>query len=141
MLFVGAHERQLDDKGRLALPAPYRAHLGERCYLVKGRDKCVDVIPESVFEDEAATVKRQVQAGEVHRHQQRALFSSATLVNVDKQGRINLDERLRGYAEIAGESSVMVAGNYDRLEIWSPERFERVTAEGTSDMAGDDDPA
>ena len=44
-MFVGAHERQLDDKGRVALPATYRAHLGEHCYLVKGTDMCVDVIP------------------------------------------------------------------------------------------------
>ena len=43
-MFVGAHDRQLDDKGRVALPATYRAHLGERCYLVKGTDKCVEVI-------------------------------------------------------------------------------------------------
>ena len=53
-MFVGAHERQLDDKGRVALPATYRAHLGEHCYLVKGTDKCVEenpawVVPELRF--------------------------------------------------------------------------------------------
>ena len=49
-MFVGAHERQLDDKGRVALPATYRTHLGEHCYLVKGTDKCVEVIPSEAFE-------------------------------------------------------------------------------------------
>ena len=45
MLFVGAFERQLDDKGRLALPAAFRVRLGEHCYLAKGPDKSVLVVP------------------------------------------------------------------------------------------------
>ena len=42
-MFVGVHERQLDDKGRLALPSAFRALLGDACYLVYGDDRCVDV--------------------------------------------------------------------------------------------------
>jgi DNA-binding transcriptional regulator/RsmH inhibitor MraZ len=30
-----------------------------------------------------------------------------------------------------------VAGAFDRLEIWSPERYTQVTAEGTASMGGD----
>ena len=44
-MFVGAFERQLDDKGRLALPAAFRVRLGEHCYLAKGPDKSVTVVP------------------------------------------------------------------------------------------------
>ena len=53
MLFVGAFERQLDDKGRLALPAAFRDRLGDFCYLAKGHDKSVTVVPGPTFEEEA----------------------------------------------------------------------------------------
>ena len=139
MLFVGAYERNLDDKGRLALPATFRNRLGEHCYLAKGLDKCVTVVPASVFEEEAASIAAQVRAGEITRNQARALAMSATLVGLDKQGRVNVDEQLRSYAELTTASTVMVAGNFDRLEIWSLDRFARVNDEGTGHLAGDDE--
>ena len=137
MMFVGAHERQLDEKGRVALPATYRAHLGEHCYLVKGTDKCVDVIPSELFEDFARQQMAKVDRGELTLNRQRAMASSAVLVTLDRQGRVNLDEKLRTYADIALESQVIVAGNLVKLEIWSPERYARIDAEGTDDIAGD----
>ena len=42
-MLVGVHERQLDDKGRLALPSAFRDDLDERCYLVLGEDRCINV--------------------------------------------------------------------------------------------------
>lgn len=136
-MFVGAHERQLDDKGRVALPATYRAHLGEHCYLVKGTDKCVDVIPSEDFEQFGRELVAKVERGELNLNRQRALASSAVLATVDKQGRVNIDERLRAYAGLEIDSQVVVAGNLTRLEIWSPERWARVDAAGTDDIAGD----
>ena len=136
-MFVGAHERQLDDKGRVALPATYRAHLGEHCYLVKGTDKCVEVIPSEEFEQFGRELLAKVERGELQLNRQRALASSATLATVDKQGRVNIDEKLRAYAGLEIDSQVVVAGNLNRLEIWSPGRWDRVDAEGTDDIAGD----
>ena len=136
-MFVGAHERQLDDKGRVALPATYRAHLGEHCYLVKGTDKCVDVIPADDFEQFGKELIAKVERGELALNRQRALASSAVLAAVDRQGRVNVDEKLRAYADLIVERPVIVAGNLNRLEIWSPERYARVDAQGTDDIAGD----
>jgi len=136
-MFVGAHERRLDEKGRVALPATYRTHLGEHCYLVKGTDKCVDVIPSEEFEKFGREMVEKVNRGEVSLNRQRAMASSAVLVTLYRQGRINVDEKLRDYAGIALDSPVVVAGNLIRLEIWSPERYARIDAEGTDDIAGD----
>ena len=137
MMFVGAHERQLDDKGRVALPATYRAHLGEHCYLVKGTDKCVEVIPSEAFEHFGRELIAKVDRGELSLNRQRAMASSAVLVTLDRQGRVNIDEKLRTYADISLESQVIVAGNLVKLEIWSPDRYARIDAEGTDDIAGD----
>ena len=136
-MFVGAHERQLDDKGRVALPAAYRAHLGEHCYLVKGVDKCVDVIPSEAFEQFGRELIAKVERGELALNHQRALAASAILAAVDRQGRVNIEEKLRTYAGLALDTQVVVAGNLTRLEIWSPDRYARVDAEGTDNIAGD----
>ena len=136
-MFVGAHERQLDDKGRVALPAAYRAHLGEHCYLVKGTDKCVDVIPSEAFEQFGRELIAKVERGEVALNHQRALAASAVLASVDKQGRVNVDEKLRGYAGLTLDSQIVVAGNLTKLELWAPDRYERVEAAGTEHIAGD----
>jgi MraZ protein len=138
MMFVGAHERQLDEKGRVALPATYRAHLGEHCYLVKGTDKCVDVIPAEAFEEFGRELMGKVERGELGRNHQRALASSAVLATVDKQGRVTVDEKLRHYADLEMETQVVVVGNLTRLEIWSPQRWARIDAQGTDAIAGDE---
>ncbi|MEQ1703209.1 MAG: cell division/cell wall cluster transcriptional repressor MraZ [Ilumatobacteraceae bacterium] len=137
MLFVGAYERPLDDKGRLALPATFRDRLGEHCYLAKGQDKCVTVVPSATFEAEAEAMAARVRNGEVSRNQLRALASSAILVSLDKQGRVNVDEQLREYADLALGEPVTVAGSFDRLELWAPQRFALVNDDGTGDLAGD----
>ena len=136
-MFVGAHERQLDDKGRVALPATYRTHLGEHCYLVKGTDKCVEVIPSEAFEQFGRELIAKVERGDLTLNRQRAMASSAVLVSLDKQGRVNVDEKLREYADLTLESQVVVTGNLTKLEIWSPERYARIDAAGTDDIAGD----
>ena len=140
VLFVGALERQLDDKGRLALPATFRDRLRDQCYLAKGRDKCVNVVPADVFKAEAQAMAARVEAGDVPRNQLRALAYSATAVQLDKQGRVTLDEDLRAYADLSVGKPVVVAGSFDRLEIWSPVRYARVNNAGTGGLAGNDEP-
>ena len=72
--------RSLDEKGRVALPATYRTHLGEHCYLVKGTDKCVEVIPSEAFEQFGRELIAKVERGDLTLNRQRALASSAVLV-------------------------------------------------------------
>lgn len=136
VLFVGTFERQLDEKGRLALPATFRDRIGERCYLAKGNDKCVTVVPAATFEQEAEDLTARMRLGEVSRNQLRALASSAVLVTIDKQGRVNIDEQLRAYADLISGEQVTVAGSFDRLEVWAPQRFALVDGDGTGVLAG-----
>ncbi|MGA1362088.1 MAG: division/cell wall cluster transcriptional repressor MraZ [Ilumatobacteraceae bacterium] len=137
-MFVGRHERQLDPKGRLALPAPFRPRLEPRCYLAFGRDKCVDVLTAEAFDSLAAEMLAKVSRGEVDRNELRALASNTVEVAVDAQGRVNLEEMFRSYAGLSLGSRVIVTGAFDRVEIWDPARHERIAAEGTEKIAGAD---
>jgi MraZ protein len=135
-MFVGVHERQLDPKGRVALPAAFRPRLEPRCYLALGADKCVDILTAEAFEQVASDMMEKVRRGEVDRTQQRALAASAVEVTIDAQGRINIDEKLRTYAGLTLDSKVVISGSFDRCEIWDPTRHQRVSEAGTAQMAG-----
>ena len=56
----------------------------------------------------------------------RRLLARATEVSPDKQGRILLPAALQEAATLAG--AVVLHGNIDRIELWSPGRF-RATVE------------
>ena len=135
-VFVGVHERQLDPKGRLGLPASFRPRLEPRCYLSIGRDKCVDILTAEAFEAVAKDAVDKVRSGEMDRNQQRALASNTFEVVVDAQGRINIDEILREYAGLTLNSRVVVSGSFDRAEIWDPTRHQRISDEGLQQIAG-----
>ena len=135
-MFVGVYERQLDERGRVALPSSYRGELGDQCYLFFGDDGCVSVRSVESFEAEAADMVAKAKRGEVSRNRQRAFASSASQATIDKQGRVTLDGRLREHAGLAPHAAVVVLGNIDQIEIWDPETHRRNEAEGQSEIAG-----
>lgn len=135
-MFVGSQDRQLDDKGRLALPSAFRQLLGDSGYLAFGKDRCVDVIPAAHFRNEATRMMEGVRNGEISLAQQRAFAHSATAFQLDKQGRVTIDEKLRTYAHLEPGSRVVVSGNLDRVEVWSSAVYEQVSADGRGEMAG-----
>lgn len=135
-MFVGVYERQLDERGRVALPPAFRNELGDHCYLAFGDDGCVSVRSEDSFESEAAELIEKVKRGEVSRNRQRAFASSAAPATVDRQGRITLDANLRAQAGIAAQAAVMVLGSLDQIEIWEPSAFRANEAAGRAEIAG-----
>jgi MraZ protein len=135
-MFVGAHERQLDPKGRVALPAPFRPRLEPTCYLALGRDKCVDVLTADAFAAVAHDAMERVRRGEMTRTEQRALSSNILEVAVDAQGRIHVDDRFRAYAGLALGAPVVLSGSFDRVEIWEPARHRRISDAGAHALAG-----
>jgi len=135
-VFVGVHERQLDERGRVALPSPFRADLGEHCYLFIGDDGCVTVRSEESFQTQAAELIEQVRRGEMSRDRKRAFASSAVHAAIDKQGRITLDGRLREHAGIEQHGAVMVLGSLDQIEIWHPEAYRHSEQVGQQEIAG-----
>jgi MraZ protein len=137
-MFFGRHERQLDDKGRVALPASFRDDLGERCYLSFGENGCIDVLAAEDFETNAIELRERVKRGEAPMSRLRAMTHSATPASVDRQGRIKVDERLREFAQMSLSSKIVVTGNLDRIELWSESVYAGVEARASSELARGD---
>ncbi len=133
-VFVGVYERQLDERGRVALPTAFRSTIGEQCYLTYGDDGCVRIMSADVFHVEAQEMIDRVKTGEVSRAKQRVFASSVVVAGIDKQGRILVDARLREHAAIDLQTPVTVLGALDRIEIWEPTRYEQQEAAGLQEM-------
>lgn len=135
-MFVGVYERQLDERGRVALPTPFRSSIGEQCYLTYGEDGCVRIMSEDTFRTEAQEMIDAAKAGDISRSRQRAFSSSVVAAGLDKQGRLVVDQRLREHAGIEPQAPVVVLGVLDRIEIWEPTRYESEETAGKSEIAG-----
>jgi len=135
-VFFGVYERQLDDRGRVALPAALRDELGEHCYLYFGDDACVNVQPAETFERRAEELADKVERGDVSRDRLRAFSATASRVSLDKQGRVTIDQRLRELAGLAPQAPVMVLGSVRHIEIWEPGAYRASEAAGQAEIAG-----
>ena len=127
-MFTGRYERQLDPKGRLTLPAVWKVAFEPRCYLTTGEKACIDVLTPNEFEEVAKRMKAKVDRNELDLDEFRLVLQSTYETDVDRQGRINIDRELRDYAGLEPASLVVVAGTFDKLEIWNAETYAHWTA-------------
>jgi len=132
---TGAFERQIDEKGRVALPPTLRPRFADGCYLTLGADNTIEVFTIDSFDAESDRMEARQQAGEITRDQLRAFSFQAIAVVPDGQGRISLDARLRTHARLDTKGPVMVCGLLDRLEICSLARYERSMTAGAAHYA------
>jgi len=126
-MFIGEYNHNLDDKGRLAIPAKFRAILKKGAVVTKGLDNCLFLYSREQFEKIAqkfaALPLSQAKARAFSRH----MLAGAMDVDFDNQGRITLPEYLRKFS--ARKKSVIVAGLYNHLEIWDEEAWNNYKAE------------
>ena len=127
-MFLGEYSHSVDDKGRVVMPAKFRQELEDGCVVTKGQDRCLYVFPINQWEHEAQRVLTLPRTKRQARGYSRSFFSSATNQTLDKAGRCQIPEKLRSYAGLGKD--VTVVGVADRVEIWNPESWETLAAEG-----------
>jgi MraZ protein len=123
-VFLGRFEHNLDVKGRLAIPARFRAELEHGLVVTRGIDRCLAVYPIEAWRDLADRIHALPVSDVNARQFRRMVFSEASDLSLDTQGRIVLSANLRAYAGI--ERETIVIGLDRTFEIWSPERWAEV---------------
>jgi MraZ protein len=117
-VFLGRHGHNLDEKGRLALPARYREELRDGVVITRGFDDCLLVYPMAAWAPLAERVSALSIGDPDVRLLRRMLFANATDLMLDRQGRILVPAELRAHAGLDREA--VVVGMHSFIEIWSP---------------------
>lgn len=122
-MFLGNFIHILDSKGRLTIPAKFRADLDKGLVVTRGIDRCLAVFPVDEWEQLAEQVSDLPITDRRARAFRRLLFASASDVFPDKQGRVLIPPRLREYASLDGE--VVVAGLNTHIEVWNADAWDK----------------
>jgi len=124
-MFIGEYSHTVDDKGRLAVPKKFRSMLENGAVVTRGLDHCLFLYTRNEWEKLAEKLSGLPFAQANTRAFARLMLAGAMDVEVDKQGRIILPEYLRTYAGLTKD--IIVAGLYNRLELWDAEEWKRYT--------------
>ena len=122
-MFLGEYTHTLDDKGRLTLPAKFRADLEHGVVVTRGLDGCLFVFTYEDWKKFTTILGQELPfTQQKARAFSRFLFSGATDIVPDRQGRVLIPTYLREYARL--DSEVKIIGANNRVELWSPERWQ-----------------
>lgn len=125
--FYGQFKVNLDPKGRLALPAKIRPReqdgSSSKLVLTKGLDGCLALYTEKEWSSFQERLNELSFTTRDFRFVSRMIYSAASVVEPDRQGRFLIPGHL---LEDAGlKSDALVLGAYRWIEIWNPERFDK----------------
>lgn len=115
-MFLGEYRHSLDPKGRVNLPTKFRMDLSKGVVVTRGVDRCLFIYPRATWEKLAGNLAKLPLTATASRAFARLLLAGAMDETPDTQGRVMLPEYLRRYAGL--KRSVVIAGVYDRLEVW-----------------------
>lgn len=117
-VFTGEYRHTLDDKGRLAVPARFRAQLDEGAVVSRWIDGCLAIHTQAGWDALSDKIAALPITDASARLFGRSIFAGATDATLDRQGRLLLPAFLRDGIGLTGEA--VVVGARDHAEIWAP---------------------
>jgi MraZ protein len=123
---LGTHSYQLDPKGRVSLPAKFRAAFVDGAWITVGQDSCLYCFPRAEWERRSEEIASFPLSDNDGRALARMFFGSSDEVRLDGQGRVTIPQRLREAVGI--DKEVVVLGVRERMEIWDRDTYDAYTA-------------
>ena len=131
--YLGSFQHQIDEKGRLSLPAQFRRESGdEALVLVHAFPESLTLYPQSTWAKVEERLREMMRSSPQARAYVLRVTANAVEVTPDKQGRILVPQRMQDAVGIAGPT--LVVGALDKIELWNPERFAEATAEPAAEV-------
>ena len=132
-MFLGTYAPKLDDKGRVILPAKFRAELAGGVVLTRGQERCIYVFSQREFESLHDKLRQAPVTSKQARDFLRLFLSGANQEQPDKQRRVTIPAGLREYAGLDRDLTVIGAGS--RAEIWDTEAWNKYYNDTESSFA------
>jgi len=130
--YLGSYLHQIDDKGRLNLPASFRRESPDRpLILVQVFENALTLYPEPAWAEVEGRLRELLRLQPQARPYVLSVTANAVEVVPDKQGRILVPQRLQDAAGIQG--ATLIVGAIDRIELWNPERFQAAVSSQAPD--------
>jgi MraZ protein len=124
--FVATFTNRLDQKGRVSVPAPFRAVLAR-----EGQDNlyCYPALDRPAIDCGGAKLRDAIEErlsvfetfSDDYESLSTAFYGDSRLLKIDQDGRVVLPDEFREYAEIS-DSAVFVGQGF-KFQIWEPGHF------------------
>lgn len=128
---------RLDAKGRVSVPAPFRAILVREgaeslfCYPALDRP-ALEAGGRSLLSEIEELIGRFPPFSEEREQFATALYGTAETLKLDPEGRVTLSDPLKDHAGIM--DAVAFVGLGHKFQIWAPDRFSARLSEATGRM-------
>lgn len=133
-MFVGEFRHNLDDKGRLTIPSQWRPEVDseQNAFLaLPNPGGYVTVYPPKMIAQLEERIS-QISLGDTEGQKAiEELMAMAHSFSCDKQGRINLNEKLVQHARI--DKGAVLLGKLSTFSIYSADVYAALQADGPSD--------
>ena len=128
LLLTGEYQHVIDSKSRVLISNKLRNQIdsdehGSNFYLVLGANGILCLYPEKYFEQIVLAVAPGTTAPDEAIAFERMSFALASKVELDAQGRLLLNDRLRKRAGL--KDQITLVGVRDHIEIWNNENWEQ----------------
>ncbi len=131
-LFIDTFVNRIDKKGRVSVPAPFRATLGRQAFhgivalpaFKYAALQCAGIDWLQSLSDQMGRIDLFSDA---HDDLSATLFADAKQLSFDGEGRVMLPEELIRHAALDGEAAFV--GRGEVFEIWAPRNFAAYRAE------------
>jgi MraZ protein len=132
--FVSHYVLNLDAKGRVSIPAPFRAVLArdgfEGLYCYRALDRpALDAGGNALLNEIESLIALFPPYADEREQFSAALYGTSEVLKIDGEGRVLLTDGLKSHAGIS--NAVAFAGLGHKFQIWEPERFRAELAEAT----------
>jgi len=130
-MFIGEYQASIDEKGRIAVPAKFRALLKKKVVVTRGLDQSLFLYNIDEWKKLASKLASLPISTSNTRAFSRLMLAGAWDSEIDKQGRITLPGYLKQFAKM--QKKIVFAGLFNRIEIWSEELWTIYKAQTEKD--------
>ena len=132
LLLTGEYQHVIDGKGRVLISNKLRNQVdadehGSNFYLVLGANGILCLYPERYFEQIVLAIAPETNPPDETVTFERISFALASKVELDAQGRLLLNEKLRKRAGL--KNHITLVGVRDHIELWNNKSWEQYLAD------------
>jgi MraZ protein len=149
-LFNGTYVQNFDAKGRVSVPASFRAALRAGAVSISAstegpvsiplvlrpseKAQCIEALTEEKHQDLLAELEKLDPLSEEYDALATVLFADAWPVETDKEGRVIVHDSLLTHAGISRSGTVAFVGMGTRFQLWHPDNVpgHKASAQATN---------